>query len=128
MSTVLAGTLLVEILPNAGNRLYRPTSGMRHPGSDDVPRLERPRGLALRRDGELQLVRAAIADGRAIEFHAPSVIRGANGLKSDIAQVVPLRTRPRREGQKRQRGEVVAGSAPRSAVCVADGPQVTRPR
>jgi hypothetical protein len=53
---------------------------------------------------------------------------GCRRNESDIAQVVPSRTRPRREGQKRQRREVVAGSAPHSAVCVADGPQVTRPR
>ena len=64
----------------------------------------------------------------AVVMEATLVIRGSNGLKSDIAQVVPSRTRPRREGQKRQRREAVAGPAPRSAVCVAEGPQVTRPR
>jgi hypothetical protein len=48
--------------------------------------------------------------------------------KLDIAQVVPSRTRPRRKGQKRQRRERGWISAGRSAVCVADGPQVTRPR
>ena len=52
---------------------------------------------------------------------------GRKGPKLDIAQVVPSRTRPQREGQKRQRREVAAGSAPRSAVCVADSPQITRP-
>ena len=71
----------------------------------------------LRREGIQRLV-----------LESTSVIRGANRLKLDIAQVMPSRMRPRREGQKRQRGEVVAGSAPRSAVCAADGPQVTRPR
>ena len=36
----------------------------------------------------------------AVVMEATLVIRGSNGLKSDIAQVVPSRTRPRREGRK----------------------------
>src|SRR6266536_5808484 len=50
------------------------------------------------------------------------VIRGANTKKLDTAQVVLSRARPRRQGQKRQRREVAARCALRSAVCVAEGP------
>jgi hypothetical protein len=59
-------------------------------------------------------------------MEATDVIRGPNTRKLDIAQVMPSQTRLRREGQKRQRRGAAATPALRSAVCVADGPQITR--
>src|SRR5260370_36379430 len=60
-----------------------------------------------------------------VAMEATGIIRGANGLKPDIAQVVPSRTRPRREGQKRQQREVAAGAAPREGVECAGRALVT---
>ncbi len=53
--------------------------------------------------------------GQLIREESP-VIRGANTKKLDTAQVVLSRARPRRQGQKRQRREVAARCALRSAV------------
>src|SRR6266496_3093562 len=57
-----------------------------------------------------------------VTVESTGVIRGANTKKLDTAQVVLSRARPRRQGQKRQRREVAARCALRSAVCVAEGP------
>ena len=71
MRTVLCGNLLVEILPDAGNRLHR------RPGTPAAlirwrtPSRDRRSSPAPGRDHELHLIQAAIADGRPIEFHAP---------------------------------------------------------
>jgi hypothetical protein len=71
MRTVLCGNLLVEILPGAGNRLHRPSRGTQAPRFRwRSPTSEGPQRPALGRDHELQLIRAAITDGRPIEFHA----------------------------------------------------------
>jgi hypothetical protein len=71
MRTVLCGNLLVEILPDAGNRLHR-RPGMLAPRFRwRAPSRDRPSCPALGRGRELHLIQAAIADGRPIEFHAP---------------------------------------------------------
>ena len=74
----------------------------------------------------LMLITAAHRPRKLLAPH--SCYPGCKRHESDIAQVVPSRTRPRREGQKRQRREVAAGSGLQPAVCVADSPQVIRPR
>jgi hypothetical protein len=71
MRTVLCGNLMVEILPDAGNRLHR------RPGTPAArfrwhsPSRDRRSSPAPGRGYEFHLIQAAIADGRPIEFHAP---------------------------------------------------------
>lgn len=71
MDTVLCGNLLVEILPDPGNRLHR-RPGMQAPRFRwRSPSKDQPASPAPGRGRELHLIQAAIADGRPIEFHAP---------------------------------------------------------
>ena len=94
MSTILCGNLIVEVLPDVGNRLHPRRRGAQaarfrwRPSCTDEPR--RP---ALGRGHELRLVQAAIAVGRPIEFHAKcgygvsTLLLAAAGVKDGLPRI-----------------------------------------